>query len=103
MAQGAFDFSGRDIGHAKAQVAADHAGLDWRDSALRALRRFASSNHQFTVEQVRLAFPDIKAPSDKAWGAIALQARKAGLIEAIGNVKVQGGRMVATLWLSRII
>lgn len=103
MDQAPLDFSGRDIGHAQAQVAANHAGADWQDLALGALHTFAQSHRQFTVEDVRSAHPDIKAPTDKAWGAIALRARRAGLIAACGNVKVQGGRMLATLWLSRVM
>ena len=100
MNQLAIDFSGRDVGHAMARIAADHAGQDWKDSALAALKSFAASHHQFTVEDVRSAFPSIKAPTDKAWGAVVLMARKEGLIAAVGNVKVAGGRMVATLWQS---
>lgn len=101
--QGSFDFSGRDIGHIQARIAADNAGIEWRESAMDALREYASGHRQFTVEQVRSAFPHIKAPTDKAWGAIVIQARKAGLIAPCGNVKVQGGRMLATLWMSRLM
>ena len=101
--QGTFDFSGRDIGHIKARIAADNAGMAWREAAMAALKEYASRHLQFTVEQVRSAFPAIQAPTDKAWGAIVIQARKAGLITPCGNVKVQGGRMVATLWQSRLI
>lgn len=103
MTQGSLDFSGRDLGHAKAQAAAKHAGAEWQDLALAALHNFAQAHRQFTVEDVRSAHPDIKAPTDKAWGAIALRARRAGLIAACGNVKVQGGRMLATLWMSRLV
>ena len=102
MNQLSMDFTGRDIGHAKAQLAADHAGVEWQDAAFKALSDFATCHRQFTVEDVRQACPNIHAPTDKAWGAIALRARRAGLIAACGNVKVQGGRMVATLWQSRI-
>lgn len=96
------DFAGRTIGHAKAQQAADHAGPEWQDAAFKALSDFAAGHRQFTVEDVRQACPNIHAPTDKAWGAVALRARRAGLIAACGNVKVQGGRMLATLWQSRI-
>ncbi|WP_342617200.1 hypothetical protein [Rhodoferax sp. GW822-FHT02A01] len=102
MNQAALDFSGRDIGHAKAHQAADRAGAEWQAVAMEALRTFAKSHQQFTVEDVRKEFSTIKAPTDKAWGSIAIRARNAGLIEAIGNIKVQGGRMVATLWRSRV-
>jgi hypothetical protein len=102
MNQIALDFSGREIGHAKAHQAADHAGPQWQADAIDALRSFACKHHQFTVEDVRSAFPSIKAPTDKAWGAVVLMARKEGFIAAVGNVKVAGGRMVATLWQSRI-
>jgi phytoene/squalene synthetase len=102
MNQRALDLSGRDIGHAKAHQAADRAGAAWQEAAMEALRSFAQQHSQFTVEDVRNAFPTIKAPTDKAWGSIAIRARNAGLIAAVGNIKVQGGRMVATLWQSRL-
>ena len=101
--QMAIDFSGRDIGHAKAEVAADHAGQEWKRLAMAALRMYAEQHRQFTIEDVRLAHSSIVAPTDKAWGSIALRARRDGLITACGNVKVQAGRMVATLWQSRLV
>jgi hypothetical protein len=102
MNQLSIDFSGRDIGHAKAEEAANHAGQEWQNLAMAARRAYAAKHRQFTIEDVRLAHTDIVAPTDKAWGSIAIRGRNAGLIAACGNVKVQAGRMVATLWQSRL-
>ena len=90
--------TGKEIGHAKAKQAADHAGTEWQDQAFAALCSFAKAHATFTVEAVRHANPGLVAPTDKAWGAVAIRARNAGLIAACGNAKTQGGRMLATLW-----
>lgn len=102
MNQLSIDFSGRDVGHAMAKLAADHAGQEWKDDAYRALRLFARSYSKFTIEEVRNDFPEIKAPTDKAWGSVVIRARKDGLITPAGAVKVAKGRMVATLWRSNV-
>lgn len=85
-----------------AALAAHNSGSDWRDSAMDALKSFAASHDTFTTEQVRHSAIVPKPTTDKAWGQITLQAKRDGLIEAIGNVKVASGRMVAALWKSSI-
>lgn len=95
--------TGKEVGHAMAKQAADHAGAQWTAAAYEAFMRFARHHHEFTTEQVRLSAGHIeKPPTDKAWGQIAIKARRAGLVKAAGNVKVAGGRMVATLWHSNV-
>lgn len=93
---------GRTAGHNMAKKAADHAGGEWVDQALDQFLRYARSHSEFTTEQARLSGSIKKPPTDKAWGQIALRARRQGAIVAAGAVKVAGGRMVATLWRSTV-
>ena len=98
MNQLAIDFSGRDIGHARAKAAADHAGAEWKEQALAALLSYASTHKKFTVEQVGMHCKLPDPPSKRAWGAIALAAQRMGVIRSLGTTKVNDGRMFATLW-----
>ena len=95
--------SGRDVGHKLAKLAAAKAGQEWHDKALAALKKFARANAQFSIEQVRAAFPMLAVRNAKAWGAVAMVAKKEGVIAPVGACKTAGGRMVATLWESRVI
>lgn len=89
-------------GHAMAELAADKAGESWKTAAYEGFKSFAKAHPQFTTEQARASVPGQAYINAKAWGAIALRARREGVTQAIGNVKVQGGRMIATLWQSNI-
>jgi hypothetical protein len=94
------------IGHAMAEVAADNAGLTWREEAYEAFKNYALNTEYFMTEEVRRDNPDLpKPPDERAWGAIARQARKDGIIVAEGwmratSPKVHG--MVVTVWRSKI-
>lgn len=90
------------IGHTLAEKAADKAGESWKLAAYEGFREFAKANPQFTTEQARASVPMQECVNTKAWGSIALQARRDGITQAIGNVKTQSGRMIATLWKSNI-
>jgi hypothetical protein len=98
MNQSTLDFSGQAEGHRLANIAADHAGDDWKQSAFDAFCSYARQHESFTVEEVRNASKVPQPPTNKAWGAIAIRARDAGIVVAAGLVKVARGRMVATLW-----
>jgi hypothetical protein len=69
------------LGAAGAKRAADHAGEDWQAAAYRAFAEYAKRGHWFTCEDVREANPNLPRPPDqRAWGQIALSARRNGLV-----------------------
>lgn len=98
--------TGLEIGHAKAKQAADHAGETWQKKALEAFTAFARKNKSFKTEDVRNANPDIPPPPDKrAWGQVALEARRKQIIVGGGFVRAESKSvhgMVVTLWTSKI-
>jgi hypothetical protein len=95
-------FNGLALGHAAAERAADHAGEAWKDRAYRAFVAFAASRKTFTTEEARESCGHVGDPPDRrAWGAIALRAKRDGKVKAIGfatskNPRVHGS--VCTLW-----
>jgi hypothetical protein len=94
-------FTGLELGHAMAEIAADHAGEDWKDRAYSAFLAFAATKKTFITEEAREACDVGEPPDRRAWGAIALRAKREGRIKAIGfaNAKdraVHGN--VVTLW-----
>jgi hypothetical protein len=74
-----------------AEPAAAHAervSPGWRDEALEHVRRYAKAHHTFLIEDVRFAaeadgFP--APPSERAWGAIAIRAKREGVITNDGH------------------
>jgi hypothetical protein len=98
--------TGLEIGHAKAKIAADHAGEEWKKTAYNAFLAFAKLHDKFKTEDVRNAYPDIPPPPDKrAWGQIALQAKKDNKISSAGFTRAESKSvhgMVVTLWQSKI-
>jgi hypothetical protein len=94
------------LGHTMAEVAADRAGERWQDEAYEAFRQFALRNELFTTETVRSAFPDMDAPPDsRAWGAVALRAKRNNVVVADGWVRAESRTvhgMVVTAWRSKI-
>lgn len=73
---------------AGAQAAADRADRvhgDWTDKAYAAFVAYAKSHQQFTTEDVITASPEVpEAPEKRAWGAIALMAKRRGLVRKVG-------------------
>ncbi len=75
-----------------AERAADHAErveAGWKDEALGVLLRYAaaSGGSTFMLENVRDYADEIgftKPPTDRAWGAVTLRAKRAGLIVRAG-------------------
>lgn len=98
--------TGTEIGHARAKQAADHAGDKWKRTAYEAFLAFAETHRSFKTEDVRNAHPEIPPPPDKrAWGAIALMARRNQVISSGGPVKAESPMvhgMYVTLWISQI-
>lgn len=97
---------GIEIGHAMAEVAATNAGEDWKGSAYDAFCRHALNHQFFTTEEVRAANPNLLAPrDDRAWGAIALQAKRDKVVTSHSWVRANNPAVhgtVVTQWASRI-
>lgn len=100
---------GLDLGHTMANVAADNADIQhdfWRAQAYMMFIAHAKKNRFFTTEDVRNENPDMPEPPDnRAWGAVALQAKKDNCIRAQGfvrskNLSVHGS--IVTHWMSLI-
>lgn len=82
---------GRLIGHAAAEVAADHADAvvhAWREAALSAANRFLASRAAPFVTSELVEFAEGKGvpppPDRRAWGAIVLALARAGAIVKTG-------------------
>lgn len=87
-----------------ANRAANHAGDQWKDYAWRALLAFLENvRGEFIMEDVRWANPQVPEPPDnRAWGQIALRAKRAGLIEKVGNAPAKDKGVhgsIVTLWV----
>ena len=97
---------GLELGHAMAEVAGRHAGEDWVEMALEALRTHATTHKYFTTEQVRAANQELPEPPDKrAWGAVVRKANRAGIIRSHGWTRAESTTvhgMVVTLWESTL-
>ena len=96
---------GLNIGHAMADVAANNAGDEWKEVAFDAFKQYARRHSTFTTEQVRLASPDVRPPPDaRAWGQVALRAKREGIVVGAGWVRAESPRvhgMVVTQWQSK--
>jgi hypothetical protein len=95
-------------GMTRALVHADAVTECWSDQAYRLLEQYAVSHYEFMTEDVRnwahrLGLP--KAPSARAWGAVALRACRQSIIVSAGYRKTQNPlahSTPATLWRSQI-
>lgn len=98
---------GLSIGHAMAEVAADNAGEFWKEEAFYAFKQYAMTHSHFTTEEVRAANPDMPPPpDDRAWGSIALRAKREGVVVGSGWVRANSRTvhgMVVTMWQSMIL
>ena len=94
------------IGHCMAELAAEKAGKAWQAAAFYAFKRHAMKHQFFTTEEVRASNPDIPAPpDDRAWGSVALRARRENIVAGSGWVRGTNrsghGRLV-TRWYSSV-
>ena len=100
------EHEGLSIGHAMAEVAADNAGAEWKAAAFYAFKRHAMKHLHFTTEEVRAANPDIPPPpDDRAWGSIALKAKREKIVIGSGWVRANSRTvhgMVVTKWYSTV-
>lgn len=97
---------GLELGHEMAKVAADNAGENWKKVAYEAFVRHAKNNKFFATENVQNNELDVSPPPDRrAWGQIALQAQRQGVVSADSLVrsssKICHGRII-TIWKSNI-
>jgi len=94
------------IGHEKAEIAADHAGQEWKDLAFEAFKNYAKKHRYFTTELVRLNSKHVPIPPDKrAWGHVALRAKREEIVIGDGWTRASSSSvhgMVVTRWLSLI-
>jgi hypothetical protein len=94
------------LGHTMAEIAASNAGEEWRAAAYAAFREHAINHQLFTTEEVRKANTDMPfPPDDRAWGAIALQAKRDNIVVADSWVRATSRSvhgMVVTKWRSLI-
>ena len=73
------------FGQEMAKLAADKAGEEWKKKALDAFITYAKTHKQFMTEDVRMNSEHVGNPPDKrAWGHIAVAAKKQGAITKIG-------------------
>jgi hypothetical protein len=82
-------FDGLTLGHAAAERAADHAGEEWKDRAYSAFTDYARDHKTFTTEDVRRASDVGEPPDNRAWGAVALRAKRAGVVRHIDFARVK--------------
>lgn len=76
---------GLSLGIEKAILAGNKAGEQWKQEAYLAFVDYAKTHEYFTVEQVRNDLSYISEPPDKrAWGIIAIQAKKQGIVTNAG-------------------
>lgn len=98
--------NGQAIGHFRAEQAMQNAGMTWAMLAYSNFMEYAQTHDCFTTEQVRAAYKDMPAPPDsRAWGAIALRAKRSGIVDAVGWVRAESMKvhgMVVTQWKSKI-
>lgn len=72
-------------GHASAKLAADHAGEEWQQEALKHLTEYAVEHDEMQALHVRLYAENKglpKAPDARAWGHIMQRAAKLNILRA---------------------
>lgn len=101
---------GFDLAHAGAERAAEHADracADWSELALQAFRDHAAVHAQFSTEDVIAAAVKLPpAPDKRAWGQIAMKARRLGICAKshIGTSKLPHAHARwITIWASNIV
>lgn len=98
----------RDKGIEKAVSSANSASPGWGDRAFKMFKEWLAGwtpGHKFTIEQFRFS-AEIqgleKPPSSRAYGAIAVRAKKEGLVKAgdkVATESVTAHRCFATQWI----
>jgi hypothetical protein len=97
--------TGLELGHEAAERAADAAGEAWKEAAFEAFCEYAVKHGSCTTEDVRSAHPDLATPPSgvrRAWGQVALRAKREGLVRAGGWVSARDPLVhgnAVTLWI----
>lgn len=88
-------------GAKRAAKHADRVHGDFTDKALAAFRAYAIAHKDFTTEAVRLAYAAVvpQAPDNRAWGAVARSAIRAGICKRVGMTRAKSGHCHGT-WIS---
>ena len=94
-----------ELGHAMADLAGDHADRaveNWKQQAFDLFVAYSRSHKQFTTENVRAFATGLAEPPElRAWGAVALRAKRAKIIRAVGAVSAKARNVhgnLVTLW-----
>lgn len=92
-------------GVAGAEMAAAHAGEEWKAEALAAFVEYAKTHAAFTTEDVRAACAWVSHPPDaRAWGQVALAAVRQGVVVADGWARVKSSNGSAKRrWTSKVL
>ena len=98
--------TGRELRDEGIRTSVEHAEDtidDWKATAYAFLVSYCRDNDEFLAEDVRTASLGLveEPPSNRAWGAIFVKARKNNLITKIGYKEVsnpKAHRTPATLW-----
>ena len=93
----------RDLGINQASENADDKYEEWSNLAYEYLLQYIKQNKRFMAEEIRVSsvgvIPD--PPSNRAWGAIIVRAKKAGLIKSVGTAGVKNPkahRAICNIW-----
>lgn len=94
------------VGHSMAALAAAKAGEEWSRAAYEAFVQHARKHRYFVTEDVRLAAGlRLEPPDRRAWGQIALKARRDGIVVGHRLVRAKSKSvhgMIVTQWESLI-
>ena len=94
------------IGKERAEECAENAGADWQVEAYKAFVMFAKKNKTFTTNEPRRWLQEKKKifPHDnRAWGHIAVQAKKNKIISSTGKFVWTGSHgCPVQVWKSEI-
>ena len=97
----------RDDGMRRSVEHADVVSHAWSTLAYLHFRRYAERNETFLTEDVRdaaLAAGVHEPPDPRAWGAVAMRAARAGLIERAGYAPAKSSNLSPkVLWRSKVL
>jgi hypothetical protein len=94
MQRKAAAWAGAEDGAERAAEHAERVEPGWNDTALNYVRVFALCHGEFQTEDVREYAEDCgfdPPPDKRAWGSVALRAKRAGIIERVGYISTSRG------------
>ena len=93
------------FGQEMAKLAADKAGEQWKKQALDAFIDYAKNHSEFMTEDVRVSYELGEPPDNRAWGHIAVAAKRQGIVATHGygySSQGKGHPTPATIWKSKV-